>query len=200
VTATTDVLVVGAGPTGLTLAAQLQRLGARVRIVDRQIDRVHESRALAVQPRTLEVLRTLGISDKLVERGNNAVQLRPRFGERVVPIRLYDVGLEDSAYPFLFVSQAETEAVLSEHLAEAGIAVERGVELLTLTTDDQQVSCTLGHRDGSTVRQRHLARRRPITSSAADGNQSRQRSSAAKTVLVPRRSATTNPISASMPR
>jgi 2-polyprenyl-6-methoxyphenol hydroxylase-like FAD-dependent oxidoreductase len=47
------VLVVGAGPTGLTLAAQLHALGASVRIVDRQLDRVHESRALAVQPRTL---------------------------------------------------------------------------------------------------------------------------------------------------
>ena len=52
-----DALVVGAGPTGLTLAAQLQAMGATCRIVDRQPDRVHESRALAVQPRTLEVLR-----------------------------------------------------------------------------------------------------------------------------------------------
>jgi 2-polyprenyl-6-methoxyphenol hydroxylase-like FAD-dependent oxidoreductase len=50
------VLVVGAGPTGLTLAAQLHALGATVRIVDRQLDRVHESRALAVLPRTLEVV------------------------------------------------------------------------------------------------------------------------------------------------
>jgi 2-polyprenyl-6-methoxyphenol hydroxylase-like FAD-dependent oxidoreductase len=54
-----DVLVVGAGPTGLTLAAQLQAFGATVRIIDRQLDRVHESRALAVQPRILEVLRGL---------------------------------------------------------------------------------------------------------------------------------------------
>jgi 2-polyprenyl-6-methoxyphenol hydroxylase-like FAD-dependent oxidoreductase len=96
------VLIVGAGPTGLTLAAQLHALGAGVRIVDRQLDRVHESRALAVQPRTLEVLRTLEISEKLVARGNDAVQLRLHFGERVVPIRLFDVGLEDTAYPFLF--------------------------------------------------------------------------------------------------
>jgi 2-polyprenyl-6-methoxyphenol hydroxylase-like FAD-dependent oxidoreductase len=57
-----DVLVVGAGPTGLTLAAQLRGLGATVRIVDRQLDRVQESRALGVQPRTLEVLRGLGLA------------------------------------------------------------------------------------------------------------------------------------------
>jgi 2-polyprenyl-6-methoxyphenol hydroxylase-like FAD-dependent oxidoreductase len=153
------VLVVGAGPTGLTLAAQLHALGASVRIVDRQLDRVHESRALAVQPRTLEILRTLGISEKLVDRGNDAVQLRLHGGERVVPIRLFDVGLEDSAYPFLlFVSQAETEAVLNEHLAEHGIEVERGVELVTFSTDEQQVTCTLRHRDGRTeeVRARYL--------------------------------------------
>jgi 2-polyprenyl-6-methoxyphenol hydroxylase-like FAD-dependent oxidoreductase len=57
-----DVLVVGAGPTGLTLAAQLHSFGARVRLVDRQLDRVHESRALAIQPRTLEVLARLGVT------------------------------------------------------------------------------------------------------------------------------------------
>ncbi|MET0711345.1 MAG: FAD-dependent monooxygenase, partial [Jiangellaceae bacterium] len=51
-----DVLVVGAGPTGLTLAAQLAQYGTRLRFIDRQLDRVHESRALGVQPRTLEVL------------------------------------------------------------------------------------------------------------------------------------------------
>jgi 2-polyprenyl-6-methoxyphenol hydroxylase-like FAD-dependent oxidoreductase len=153
------LLIVGAGPTGLTLAAQLHALGASVRIIDRQLDRVHESRALAVQPRTLEVLRALGISEQLVERGNDAVQLRLHFGERVVPIRLFDVGLEDTAYPFLlFVSQAETEAVLNEHLAERGIEVERGVELVTFTAGEQQVSCTLRHRDGNTeqVRARYL--------------------------------------------
>src|SRR4030095_7945638 len=101
------VLIVGAGPTRLALPAQLHAQGASVRIVDRQLDQVHESRALAVQPRTLEVLRALGISEQLGERGNARGRLRLHGGERVVPIRLFDVGLEDTAYPFLlFVSQA----------------------------------------------------------------------------------------------
>jgi 2-polyprenyl-6-methoxyphenol hydroxylase-like FAD-dependent oxidoreductase len=85
--------------------------------------------------------------------------LRLHGGGRVVPIRLFDVGLEDTAYPFLlFVSQAETEAVLNEHLAKRSIEVERGVELVTFSTGEQQVSCTLRHRDGSTeqVRARYL--------------------------------------------
>lgn len=154
------VLVVGAGPTGLTLAAQLHAVGASVRIVDRQLDRVHESRALAVLPRTLEVLGGIGVSHTLVERGNDAIQLQVHFGERVVRTRLFDIGLEDTAYPFLlFVSQAETEAVLNEHLAARGLQVERGVELVDYAADEEGVACTLRHQDGSIehLRARYLA-------------------------------------------
>jgi 2-polyprenyl-6-methoxyphenol hydroxylase-like FAD-dependent oxidoreductase len=145
------VLVVGAGPTGLALAAQLEALGATVRIVDRQLDRVHESRALVVLPRTLEVLRGLGVSEKLVERGNDAVQLEMHFGGKLVRTRLFDIGLEDTAYPFLlFISQAETEAVLNEHLTARGVHVERGAELVALAAEEQHVDCTLRHQDGTT--------------------------------------------------
>ncbi|MCI0571106.1 MAG: FAD-dependent monooxygenase, partial [Myxococcaceae bacterium] len=125
----------------------------------RQLDRVHESRALAIQPRTLEVLRGLGVSRTLVERGNDAVQLRMHFGKRVVRTRLFDVGVEDTAFPFLlFLSQAETEAVLNEHLVERGVAVERGVELVSFSAGGEEVTCTLRHRDGTTeqVRSRYL--------------------------------------------
>jgi 2-polyprenyl-6-methoxyphenol hydroxylase-like FAD-dependent oxidoreductase len=154
------VLVVGAGPTGLTLAAQLHALGASVRVVDRQLDRVHESRALAVLPRTLEVLRGLGVSQTLVERGNDAVRLQLHFGERVVRTQLFDIGLEDTAYPFLlFVSQAETEAVLNEHLAARGLQVERSVELVACAAAEEHVTCTLRHQDGSIeqLRARYVA-------------------------------------------
>jgi 2-polyprenyl-6-methoxyphenol hydroxylase-like FAD-dependent oxidoreductase len=145
------VLVVGAGPTGLALAAQLDALGATVRIVDRQLDRVHESRALAVLPRTLGVLRGIGVSGELVERGNDAVQVQVHLGRTLVRTRLFDIGLEDSAYPFLlFISQAETEAVLNEHLAARGVHVERGVELVALAAEEQQVACILRHQDGTT--------------------------------------------------
>jgi 2-polyprenyl-6-methoxyphenol hydroxylase-like FAD-dependent oxidoreductase len=154
-----DVLVVGAGPTGLTLAAQLQAFGASVRIVDRQLDRVHESRALAVQPRTLEVLRGLGVAEELVERGNDAVWVQLHTGGRVVRIRLFGLGLDDTAYPFLlFVSQAETEQILGDHLASGGIQVERGAELAAFQAQDDGVTCSLRHRDGPTeeVRARYL--------------------------------------------
>jgi 2-polyprenyl-6-methoxyphenol hydroxylase-like FAD-dependent oxidoreductase len=154
-----DVLVVGAGPTGLTLAAQLQVFGATIRIVDRQLDRVHESRALGVQPRTLEVLRGLGVAEELIERGNDAVWVQLHAGGRVVRIRLFGLGLDDTAYPFLlFVSQAETEQVLGDHLAGRGVPVERGVEVAGFQADPDTVTCILGHRDGRSeqVRARYL--------------------------------------------
>jgi 2-polyprenyl-6-methoxyphenol hydroxylase-like FAD-dependent oxidoreductase len=144
-----DALIIGAGPTGLTLAAQLHALGVSARIVDRQQDRAHESRALAIQPRTLEVLRGLGISQTLVERGNPAVQLRLHLRRRVVGLRLFDVGVDDTAYPFLlFLSQSETEAALTEHLAARGVRVERGVELVAFAPADRGITCTLRHAGG----------------------------------------------------
>ncbi|WP_344388804.1 FAD-dependent monooxygenase [Streptomyces vastus] len=111
-TAPLDVLVVGAGPTGLALAAQLRTYGVSFRIVDRSLDRVHESRALGIQPRTLEALAGFGVTDELVARGNPAMQLRMHLPQRVMQMPLFDIGLTDTAYPFLlFLSQAETESI-----------------------------------------------------------------------------------------
>jgi 2-polyprenyl-6-methoxyphenol hydroxylase-like FAD-dependent oxidoreductase len=144
-----EVLIVGAGPTGLTLAAELQAYEVPFRIIDRQLDRVHESRALAIQPRTLEVLARHGLAQPLVDLGNSAIRLRLHANGRVIPIDLFDVGLTDTAYPFvLFLSQAETERVLCEHLLRHGVAIERGVELVGLDPAGDRVTCRLRHRDG----------------------------------------------------
>src|SRR5829696_7987498 len=70
-----DVLVVGAGPTGLTLACQLIRFGVRFRIIDKQVERTRDSRALGVQARSLEVLQTLGLGDALAKRGLTTTRL-----------------------------------------------------------------------------------------------------------------------------
>ena len=146
-----DVLVVGAGPTGLTLGLTLAAWGVPTRVVDRQLDRVHESRALAIQPRSLEVLGALGLAAPLLSRGNDAIRVQFHAGGKVVEVPIFDTGLEDTRYPFvLFLSQAETEAVLSESLAERGLIVERGTELVDTTVQPAGVRCVLRHRDGRT--------------------------------------------------
>src|SRR4051812_28830820 len=147
-----DVLIVGAGPTGLALAAQLHAYGARFRIIDRALDRAHESRALAVQPRTLEVLAALGISDELVRHGNRAVRVKLHFGHRVALVQLFDIGISDTEYPYLlFISQAQTERILGEHLTAQGVKLERGTELVELLprTDgvNGAMTCKLRHSD-----------------------------------------------------
>ncbi|RPF27877.1 GNAT family N-acetyltransferase [Georgenia muralis] len=143
-----DVLVVGAGPTGLALCAQLLAHGARVRLVDRGADRAHESRALAVQPRTMEVLAPLGITAALVAEGNPAVRLAVHLGRRTAVVPLSGTGL-DTPYPFLlFLSQARTEQVLIDHLAGGGLAPEREVELTGLSAGARGVTCRLRGPDG----------------------------------------------------
>ncbi|WP_346533719.1 FAD-dependent monooxygenase [Micromonospora sp. DPT] len=144
-----DVLVVGAGPTGLAMAAQLAAFGVPVRVVDRAVDRAHESRALAIQPRTLEVLAGSGVTDELLAGGNPAVRLCLHAHGRVRAVPLFDLGLGDTAYPhLLFLSQAETERILAEHLAAAGLGVERGVELVGMNQTGDGVAATLRHADG----------------------------------------------------
>jgi len=156
---TTDVLIVGAGPTGLALCAQLLVFGVRSRIIDRSLDRAHESRALAVQARTLELFQALDVADELVSRGNKSAKLMLHLDGRVVAEARLGFAAIDTRFPFvLFVSQAETEALLGEHLASKGLMIERGVELMDFVADADGVECVLKSGDGleERVRVRYL--------------------------------------------
>jgi len=146
-----DVLVVGAGPTGLTLAAQLARFGVRFRIIDKQRSRAGESRALAVQARSLEVLQSLGLGEALAVRGQSTTRLLLHVDRRDPPsIDLGHVSRPDTRFPYiLFVSQAETEGVLGRHLEKKGVAIERGVELAAFTERATDIRCVLRHQDGT---------------------------------------------------
>ena len=147
---TLDVLIVGAGPTGLALATQLQQFGGRVRIIDKLHDRTRESRALAVQARSLELLQMFGLGAMLVARGNTSTRLKLHLeGRAVAMVGLGDIGAVDTRFPFiLFVSQAETEAVLNEHLNALGLVVERGHELVSFDADSDVIDCVLRRDDG----------------------------------------------------
>jgi len=155
-----DVLIVGAGPTGLALASQLQSFGLRFRIIDRALDRARESRALAVQARTLELLQSIDLADALVARGNPSAHLVLHFGGgRAAEVRLGGFAAADTRFPFvLFVSQAETEALLGWHLTSRGVTIERGVEFSDFAADAEGIDATLRHIDGreERVRTRYL--------------------------------------------
>jgi 2-polyprenyl-6-methoxyphenol hydroxylase-like FAD-dependent oxidoreductase len=145
-----DALIVGAGPTGLALATQLKTFGARFRIIDRLLDRTRESRALAVQARTLELLQMLGLGERLVARGNTSTRLKLHLeGRPVAAVNLGDIGAVDTRFPFiLFVSQAETEAILNEYLRASGVLIERGSELVSFERDDDGLQCLIQRDDG----------------------------------------------------
>jgi 2-polyprenyl-6-methoxyphenol hydroxylase-like FAD-dependent oxidoreductase len=140
-----EVLVVGAGPTGLVLALWLTRLGVRVRVIDKNAEAGTTSRALAVQARTLEFYRQIGIADKLVERGRKAVAVNFRgAGPKEARAEFGDAGRDVSPFPFaLIFPQDEHERLLIETLAAAGVGVERKTELLGFTDANNQLTARL---------------------------------------------------------
>src|SRR5581483_467351 len=114
-----DVLVVGAGPTGLTLATALAARGVDVTIVDRLAEGANTSRAAVVHARSLEVLEQIGVADRLNARGLKCRTFSIRDRDRT--LLSLDFGQLPTRYPYtLMVSQAETESVLLERLRESG--------------------------------------------------------------------------------
>ncbi|HET9632350.1 MAG TPA: FAD-dependent monooxygenase [Terrabacter sp.] len=126
-----DVLVVGAGPTGLALALEAHASGANVRIIERRAESFRPSRAMIMHSRALEVLRPLGVAEEVLDRADRSPRAQLHLGSRTVAAQLGDVALGDTAYPHLtLVRQADVEDVLADALAARGVTVERGVELV----------------------------------------------------------------------
>ena len=131
-TASTDVLIVGAGPTGLVLGLWLTLLGVRVRIVDKTEQPGTTSRALAVQARTLELYRQIGIADAVAAAGRPMAAANLwAAGKHVARAVLGDIGAGISPFPYaLIFPQDEHERLLIDRLCEAGVEVERSTELV----------------------------------------------------------------------
>ncbi len=154
----TSVLIVGAGPTGLTLAIDVARRGISFRLIDAAASPLEGSRGKGLQPRTLEVFDDLGIIDEILAAG----ALYPKFRTHIGPfsIRGGSIGSSKPAtervpYPNLWmVPQFRTEAIMRKRLQELGGDVEVGKALTTFTQSEHGVDATLAN--GETVRAAYL--------------------------------------------
>jgi len=140
-----DVLIVGAGPTGLVLALWLAKQGVQVRIVDKTAKAGTTSRALAVQARTLELYRQLDLTDEVVRCGHEtpAVNLWVR-GKKAARLPFETVGQGLTPYPYLRIfPQDEHEGLLIARLRAFGVTVERRTELLSFQDTGDGVRAVL---------------------------------------------------------
>lgn len=143
-----DVIVVGAGPVGMTTAALLHRAGVTVRILERQTSRPQNPRAATIHPRTLEVLDALPAAPGTLTHGRRAT-LGAQLADAGTPMpathfaalpSLLSYEHLDTSYPFvLMCPQPITERVLAEHLAGVGVAIETGVEVVDVDQDDDGI-------------------------------------------------------------
>jgi 2-polyprenyl-6-methoxyphenol hydroxylase-like FAD-dependent oxidoreductase len=147
--ASTGVLVVGAGPVGLTLAASLATAGVPAVVVDKLAQAAGSSRACVVHSRTLEVLRELKASEELASRGLIVPLFTIRDRDRV--LLTVDFGTLPTGFPYtLMIPQASTERVLLERLRVAGGRVHRPYELAGLVQDSDGIAATMA--TGETIR------------------------------------------------
>ncbi len=141
------VLIVGAGPVGLTLAAELARYGVPLRIIDRSPQPSRTSKALVIWSRTLELMDRMGCTSAFLAAGLLAKRATVREGDKVLGETRFDHVA--SPYPSpLMIPQSETERLLAEHLASFGVTVERRVELFGFEEHPGGITARLRLADG----------------------------------------------------
>ena len=146
----TDVLIIGAGPTGLILALWLTKLGVKVRIIDQTAQSGTTSRALAVQARTLELYRQLDLADAVLARGHKVPAINLWVtGEPKARLSFETVGSDLTPYSFLEIfPQDEHERLLIDRLEAAGVAVERRCELIGFKDEGDRIVARLRDPEG----------------------------------------------------
>src|SRR5579871_5330672 len=139
------ILIVGAGPTGLVMALWFVRSGVSFRIIEKNSGPGQASRAMAVQARTLEFYRQLGIADEVISAGFQLDRIHIRNRTRELAVAwLGGVGGGISPFPFvLSLPQDDHERMLTQYLHDAGHAIEWDTELVAFTQHDEGVSAAL---------------------------------------------------------
>lgn len=142
-----QILIVGAGPVGLTMAVELSRFGVDIRIIEKSPHPTETSRALVIWSRTLELFDRAGCTPALLEAGLKGHGASLRAGQTVLGRpRFDDIA---SVYNFaLMIPQRDTERLLIEHLRSLGVEVERQVELVSFSKREDGIQAVLGHADG----------------------------------------------------
>jgi 2-polyprenyl-6-methoxyphenol hydroxylase-like FAD-dependent oxidoreductase len=140
------VLVVGAGPVGMAGALELNRLGANVRIVEKEARRSALSKAVGINARTLELLEPAGVSARLIERGLRIYRVNLSYDGRV--LTAVDFSRLQHRFNFMLsLPQDETEAILEAALRERGVTVERGVEFTGYQESADGIAALIRRRD-----------------------------------------------------
>jgi 2-polyprenyl-6-methoxyphenol hydroxylase-like FAD-dependent oxidoreductase len=149
-----DVLIVGAGPTGLVLSLWLSKVGVKPRIIDKTSEPGTTSRALAVHARTLELYRQLDLADAVIERGHRVPAVNLWVGgNREARVSFTDIGADITPYPFLQIfPQDEHERLLIARLEAMGIAVERRTELIGYSDEGDRIVAQLRGASGGEER------------------------------------------------
>lgn len=148
----TDVLIVGAGPTGLMLANQLARRGVRTLVIERHAGPSLQTRALGVQARTLEIYSHLGIAERAIALGKRGTGARMwASGRPMAFVPLGEAGAEATPYPYILVlGQDDNERLMGERLRDHGVEVQWNTGLAALEQRADHVVATLTAADGST--------------------------------------------------
>lgn len=144
-----EVIIVGAGPTGLFLAGELALAGVPCRVLERRKHRTQESRALGIHARTLEALDMRGLAASFLAQGNPIRRVRVSLGQSLV-----DLTKLDTRYGLLHIlPQSTTERLLEEQCSALGVCVERGVRCRGVSEQDEGVALQL--TDGTTTWEEH---------------------------------------------
>lgn len=148
-----QVLIVGAGPSGLMLAYELSRRGIPIRIIERDLNKSPYSKAIAVQIRTQEIFSSLALLGRLMDQAQTIQSFQINTDHKTPITLVPDTNVSQFIAPVI-VDQSHTELVLEEALSKLDVAVERGFALVDFCQDHDGVLATIKNHDGSLIKQR----------------------------------------------